>query len=219
MPTAQPIRLLIAADQRLFREALRLLLEREPCFRVVGYGANAVETMALVRALDPDVLLLDLDMPGSCGLEILRAMRACTAPPRTIVIISSMTRPVLIEALRLGAFGVVMKDADPELLFKSIHAVMNGQHWVAREATSDIVAALRDATGESALSTPRPFHLTRRELDVIEAVVRGYSNKEIASGLSVTEDTVKHHLSSIFDKVGVSTRLELALFAKHHRLF
>ena len=130
-----------------------------------------------------------------------------------------MTRGDVLTALLHGAHGIVMKDAPPELLFESIRAVMKGQYWIQPEAVSSLVNAVRESRGESPRPPPpRRFNLTARELEVVKSVVDGHSNKDIARMLGVTEPTIKHHLTSIFDKVGVSTRLELALFAMHHSI-
>lgn len=212
------IRLLIVDDEKLFREALRLLLETEPRFKVVGCASDGAEAVALTRRLKPDVLLLDLVMPGLSGLDVLREI-ASASDVRTIIVTGAITRADVLTTLKHGARGVIRKDAAPELLFKSIDVVMRGQYWIAREVLSDLVPALRHSPPPTPLQwSSRPFNLTRRELQIIERVVDGCSNKEIASQLGVSEDTVKHHLTSIFDKVGVSSRLELALFAVHHGL-
>jgi two-component system, NarL family, nitrate/nitrite response regulator NarL len=213
------IRLLIADDERLFREALRLLLETDPGFQVIGYASDGSEAVALARRLKPDVLLLDVAMPGVRGLDALQLLAASTTSVRTILVTGSITRTDVLTALRHGARGIVMKGADPDLLFKSIHAVMKGQYWIEHAAVSDLVAALRQSypVAEPPPSARR-FNLTPREIDIIRAVVDGQANKEIADRLGVAQPTVKHHLTSIFDKVGVSNRLELALFALHHQL-
>jgi two-component system, NarL family, nitrate/nitrite response regulator NarL len=212
------IRLLIADDETLFREALRLLLETDPDFHVVGYASDGVEAVALARRLKPDVLLLDLAMPRLPGLEALRSIAADAIPVRTILLTAAMTPSDVLTALHHGAHGIVMKDAPSDLLFKSIHAVMNGQYWIQREALADLVAAVRESGTGALQSSARSFKLTPRELEIIRVIVDGHPNKAIASRLGVTEPTVKHHLTSIFDKVGVSNRLELALFAIHHHL-
>ncbi len=212
------IRVLIADDETLFREALRLLLETERDFRVVGYASDGMEAVALARKLKPDVLLLDLAMPRLPGLEALRSISSGSIPVRTILLTAAMTRTDVMTALQHGAHGIVMKDVPPDVLFKSIHAVMKGEYWIQREAVADLVAAVRESRPVDSQASARRFNLTRRELEIIQTVVDGSPNKEIASRLGVTEATVKHHLTSIFDKVGVSNRLELALFAMHHSL-
>jgi len=210
------IRLLIADDEALFREALRLLLETRPDFEVVGFAADGIEAVALTRKLKPDVLLLDLAMPRLPGLEALRSIADGSIPVRTILVTGSMTRGDILTALLHGAHGIVMKDAPPDLLFDSIHRVMGGQYFIQPEAVSTLVSAVRESRGAPRPPSSRRFNLTPRELDVVKAIVDGHSNKDIARMLGVTEPTIKHHLTSIFDKVGVSTRLELALFAMHH---
>jgi two-component system, NarL family, nitrate/nitrite response regulator NarL len=213
------IRILIADDERLFREALRALLETEPGFSVVGGASDGAEALKLVRRLKPDVLLLDLAMPRLPGLDALRTLAESCTGVRTLVLTAATRREEVVAALQLGARGVVLKDAEPAILFSSIRAVFEGGYWFGDEAIRDLVEALRAMLPpSSATPTPRPFNLTKRELDVIKGVVAGYSNKEIALRLRLSEDTVKHHLTSIFDKVGASNRLELALFAIHHQL-
>jgi two-component system, NarL family, nitrate/nitrite response regulator NarL len=213
----RPIRLLIADDEALFREALHLLLETRPDFKVVGHASDGVEAVALTRKLKPDVLLLDLAMPRLPGLEALRSIAEGSLPVRTILVTGRMTRGDVLTALLHGAHGIVMKDAPPDLLFESIRAVMKGQYFIQPDMVASLVSAIRESRpGPSPAPPTRRFHLTPRELDVVKAVVDGHSNKDIARMLGVTEPTVKHHLTSIFDKVGVSTRLELALFAMHH---
>ena len=124
-----------------------------------------------------------------------------------------------MEALQLGARGVVLKDSATEILLKSIRAVMNGEYWVGRESVSNLVQYLRTlVTPPSAFPQRNKYRLTPRELEIIAAVVAGFANKEIAQYFKISEDTVKHHLSNIFDKVGVSSRLELALFAVNQSL-
>lgn len=213
----RPIRLVIADDEALFREALHLLLESKPDFKVVGHASDGVEAVALTRALKPDVLLLDLAMPRLAGLEALRSITEGSLPVRTILVTGTMTRGDALTALLRGAHGIVMKDAPPQVLFDAIRAVMKGQYFIQPETVSSLITAIRESRSEPAsATTPRRFNLTPRELDVVKAVVEGHSNKDIARRLGVTEPTIKHHLTSIYDKVGVSTRLELALFAMHH---
>jgi two-component system nitrate/nitrite response regulator NarL len=212
------IRILLADDHPIVRDGVRRLLETEPDFRVVGQAADGREAVRLVSRCAPDILLLDLAMPRLPGLEVLRELSASDSPVRTILLTAAIEKEQIIEALQIGARGVVLKEAATELLFKSIRAVMAGQYWVGRAEVADLVQILRALLASSGKFQERSFGLTRRELEILSTVVAGYSNKEIARQLSLSEDTVKHHLSHIFDKLGVSNRLELAMFAVNHRL-
>ena len=132
------------------------------------------------------------------------------------VIDSAIERIQIVQALQLGARGVVMKEAATQLLMKAIRTVMAGEYWIGREAVGDIVEFMRlNASGDR---PPKNFGLTKREMDILTTIVAGLSNKEIARKFALSEDTVKHHLTNIFDKVGVGSRLELALFAINNRI-
>jgi DNA-binding NarL/FixJ family response regulator len=219
VPEAPPVvRIVIADDHRIFRAGLRSLLAAEPGFEVVGEAADGAEVAALVEQLRPDILLLDVAMPRMPGLEVLRALDDRGTLVRTIVLTAAIDRTAFVKALQLGAWGVVMKESATGMLFKSIRSVMAGQYWVGRETVSDLVEALRAPETPAASGPRQTFDLTARELEVLSAVVGGHTNKEIAQKFSLSEDTVKHHLSNIFDKVGASNRVELTLFAVHHRL-
>jgi len=211
------IRIIIADDHTIFRKGLCSLLEAEFGFTVVGEADNGADAVKMLRSLQPDVLLLDLAMPGLSGLDVLGELATASTPVRTIVLTAAIEKAEIMKALQLGAAGVVLKSSSPELLFKSIRSVMAGQHWIGRDAVSDLLQALHSYAAAAPPQRPR-FGLTARELEVTSAVVSGFSNKEIAKKFTLSEDTVKHHLTKIFDKVGASNRLELALFAVHHRL-
>src|SRR5215470_8031447 len=218
---SQPIRLVIADDHPIFRDGLRRLLEAEPDLKVIGEAQDGAEAVKLTRQLKPDILLLDLAMPRVPGLDALREMSAVSGSyaVRVILLTAAAEKKQIVEALQLGARGVVLKDSATQLLLKSIHTVMAGEYWVGRESVSNLVqylSALMQSSGEDARQ--RKFGLTPRELEIVSAVVAGFSNKEIAEYFKISEDTVKHHLSNIFDKLGVSTRLELALFAVNQGL-
>ena len=215
----QGVRILIADDHPIFRDGLKRLLESERDFKVIGEACDGVEAVKMVRQLKPEILLLDLAMPRRPGLEALREMSTDATSVRVILLTAAAEKDQIVEALQLGARGVVLKDSATQILLKSIRAVMNGEYWVGRESVSNLVQYLRGLVGTSSnTARQRRYGLTPRELEIVSAVVAGYANKEIAEHFKISEDTVKHHLSNIFDKVGVSTRLELALFAVNQAL-
>ena len=213
------MRILIADDHPIFRDGLKRLLESEGEFKVIGEACDGVEAVSMARQLVPEIMLLDLAMPRRQGLETLRELASDARSVRVILLTAAAEKEQIVEALQLGARGVVLKDSATQILLKSIRAVMNGEYWVGRESVSNLVQYLRTlVTPAAAFPQRNKYRLTPRELEIIAAVVAGFANKEIAQYFKISEDTVKHHLSNIFDKVGVSSRLELALFAVNQSL-
>lgn len=212
-------RILIADDHPLFRDGLKALLKSQRDFEVVGEAGDGIDAVRLARELRPDLLLLDVHMPRS-GLEVVRELDSDPTPLRTILLTAEISQENIVKALQFRVQGVVLKDAATDVLFRSIRSVMAGQYWLGRESVSNLIETMRKLIFPSP-DTPKDrgrFGLTHREREVISKVTEGYTNKEIAEILSISEDTVKHHLTKIYDKVGMSNRLELALFAVHYHL-
>lgn len=205
------IRIAIADDHELFRDGLRALLKSERGFEVIGESADGLSALQVVRDRRPDVLLLDVAMPRLGGLEALPTLAQST---RVILLTAAIDAGDVFRAIQAGARGVVLKESATRRLIDSIHRVMAGQYVIGAFSAEDLAAAIQRATPQQG----RRFGLTIRELEVVACVVAGESNREISLRLEISAQTVKHHLTSIFDKTGVSSRLELALFAIRQNL-
>jgi two-component system, NarL family, nitrate/nitrite response regulator NarL len=229
--TARTVRVVIADDECMFRTSLRQLLSAPAAvvkdvygvdvgsgFEVVGEAGSGLETIDTVRSAQPDLLLLDISMPRSNGLEALRELQPSLERTRTIMLSATMEKAQLLTALRLGARGVVPKDSTTERLFDAMMRVMAGDFWIAQSMISDLVDVVRTLADGDNGAARRPFGLTPREREVLTLVVEGCPNKEIAQRFAVSEETIKHHLTRMFDKVGATNRLELALTATRHGL-
>ena len=218
MSDTAPISIVIADDHPIFLDGLTLLLHEAPDMRVVGTATTGRAAIDMVRALKPNVLLLDLAMPRLSGLEVLRELQSHLDGQdrvRVVVLTAGIEDDQQLTALEEGACGIILKQAVTDLLFKCIRTVMAGQYWVGRESVASVVAALRRARVPGKVL---PFGLTARQLTIVQEVAAGATNRDIATLLKMREDTVKHHLSSIYDKCGVSNRVELAMFAVNHGL-
>ena len=225
-----PLRVVLADDECLFRASLRQLLAAPASiirdvygvdvsggFDVVGEAGTGEDTVAVVEKAQPDLLLLDLRLPRMSGLDALRAIRSRQSM-RTIVLAGDLSRADLVAALNLGARGLLLKDASTTTLFEAITCVMAGQYWISQVLLTLLVETVRpllQSPDFTAVGAPTA-KLTRRERQVLNLVIAGCSNREIAQQCSVSEQTVKHHLTRMFDKVGASNRLELAMVATQH---
>lgn len=212
MPETPKIRILIADDHRMFREGLRRLLQTETDFEIVGEATDGEETLEMTARLRPGVLLLDVAMPRLSGLEVLRRLSDLHAV-HVLLLTAAIDKEEILQALQTGARGVVMKDFGAEVLVRAIRAIMRGEFWVERSTMADWMEQLRTAQ-----SRQTKLHLTSRELEIVGEIAAGATNREIATRFGISEETVKRHLSNIFDKVGVSNRLELALYAISHKI-
>lgn len=213
------IGILIADDHPIFREGLRKVLEAQPGFSVLGEAVDGEQTLKLARQLKPMVLLLDVRMPNLSGLEVLRELKTLAIPIRTLILTAALEKDQIVEALQLGARGIILKQAPTEVLFQGIRSVAAGQFWLCSESVPDLVQAILEIKPRPDTGASRPkFCLTRHETEIIALIEGGYTNKDIAKKFGVSEHTVKHHLTTIFDKLGVSNRLELVLFSIDHHL-
>lgn len=210
-----PIRLVIADDHPIVLDGLEALFRSEPEISVVGRCVNAEETLRTVAEAAPDVLILDLKMPPPGGLGVLEELKRRRLAVRVVVLTAAISEDEVLEALRLDARGIILKEMAPRLLVECVRQVAAGGRWMERfSVTSALETVLRR---QSAGSRAREI-LTDRERDVVRMVAHGLRNKEIAKELFITEGTVKVHLHSIYEKLNVDGRTALAIYAREHAL-
>ena len=214
-----PIRVVIADEQPTVRRDLRRSLESETGLYVLGEASDANGAVQLARETEPDILLIDFALSQKCDFKALNNPANHLALVRVVVTVTKIEKFYLVEAFRLGAQGVLLKRSTPRVLLKSIKSVMAGQYWLEGESVGILVEALREnlAQGDGGSNSPKDYRLTRREIDIIAKIASGRSNKEVGEEFAISERTVKHHLTNIFSKLGVSSRLQLALFAVNSR--
>jgi DNA-binding NarL/FixJ family response regulator len=208
-----PIRIVVADGQPVFALGVRALLADDSTIEIVGEASDGEEALRLVERLRPDVLLLDLALARVNGLEVLNRIATLRVPTRTVIVTASIDRVEMRTAVIRGAHGVLLKNMASELLGKCVRQVMKGEYWIGRESVGDLIDALRNPLhGEDSSG------LSHRERDIVKAVVKGASNKDIAWQLGLGEQTVKNHLRRIFAKLKVANRVELAVHAMEHQL-
>ncbi len=210
------IKLLIADDHAIFRDGLRRLLDSEEKITIVGEARNGAECIKMLGNLKPDILLLDLHMPDKDGFAVLEEVNFDTIPTSVIVLTAAEDDRDVVRAMRLGARGVLLKDSAIDLLVKSIYRVHAGEIWLDSHMTAEVINTFSASSKSRARSEKRL--LSDREMEIVQLVTQGFQNNEIGKELFISENTVKNHLRNIFDKIGVSDRLELALYAIHHCL-
>lgn len=216
-PRPGAIRLVIADDHPIFRDGLRKLLSLEDDFEVVGEARDGNDVLEIVRQVEPDVLLLDLRMPGMDGLAVLQNLKASGCRSKIIILTASEDKNEFVQAMKLGCSGIVLKQTATELLYKSIRKVNAGEIWLDSHTTAAVMRQFA-SPGRITASDRKGRErspLSQREREIVALVAQGFKNKEIAEKIFISEQTVKNHLHNIFDKLGVSDRLELALYAIH----
>ena len=209
------VRIVVADDHPIFRAGIRALLSVEPQIEIVGEADDGPRTIGLVRECRPDLLLLDVNMPGMSGLEVLQAIARQNHPPRVLLLTASIETQQIVAAFRMGAGGVLLKDSAAESLLAGLRSVVKGRYWLGRIGYPDAASAIRSLGTNPGTGSPATanYGLTPRELQIVAYVTSGMTNKQIAEDLKISDVTVRHHLTSVFDKLGVSNRLELVLFA------
>ena len=217
MSSDAPVRIVLVDDHPMFRDGLRKLLESDTGFCVCGEAGDVAAAVAAVTELTPDIVLLDMAMPDASGLEVLRLLGYESLATRVLVLTASIGRGEGVQALQLGAQGLILKAAASQLLFEAIRTVMDGGFWLGDAPLPDLESCLRELLAQSGTDV-NALNLTPREREILAALVDESSNRDIAVKFGISEITVKHHLNSIFDKCGTSNRVELVLFALRHGL-
>ena len=218
------IRVVLADDHPIVRDGLKKLLSIESDIEVVGEAGDGREMLEVIQDVEPDVVLLDLRMPNLDGLSALQALQQTNKRTRVIVLTASEDKNEFVQAMKLGCSGIVLKQTAPDLIVKSIRKVHAGEIWLDSHTTAAVMrqfstaADLAAAGGGNGKGGRERSPLSQREREIVALVAQGYKNKEMAEKMFISEQTVKNHLHNIFDKLGVSDRLELALYAIHKGL-
>jgi len=223
--TKPKIRIVVADDHPIFRDGLCRLLALEEDFEVVAQAQDGRQVLDVLQQYEPDILLLDLKMPGLDGLGTLQRLQASKNKTKVIVLTASDDKNEFVQAMKLGTSGIVLKQTATELLIKSIRKVHAGEIWLDSHTTAAVIRQFV-ANDEPAATLPNApptrererSPLSQREREIVALVAQGFKNKEMAEKMFISEQTVKNHLHNIFDKLGVSDRLELALYAIHNNL-
>lgn len=206
-----PIRIAVADDHPIVLDGLEQLFRLEPDFQLVARCREGEETLRTLRSARPDVLVLDVRMPGLDGIEVLRIIESEGLPTRVVLLTAALEDEQLLEALRLGVRGMVLKEMAPQVLISAVRAVANGGEWLERGLGGRAARKLLEREGSRREAAAV---LTARELEVVRKIAAGKRNRAIAEELFITEGTVKIHLHNVYEKLGLGGRLELVLWAK-----
>ena len=211
LPLGRPARILLADDLPLFRRAIATLLDEQDDLEVVGQAGNGVEAVEMAQALDPDVILLDVEMPVMDGIAAAERLRAVTPGARIIMLTVLDDDETLLSAVRLGVHGYLLKDLDPEDLFSMVRAAVREESPVSPALVGRLMAAVREGR-PTAVPGADEAALSARELEVLRLVADGLSNREIGAQLWITEGTVKNHVHNALAKLGMDNRIQAAAY-------
>jgi two-component system, NarL family, nitrate/nitrite response regulator NarL len=214
----EKITVVVADDHPVVRIGVRNILQSQPDFEVVGEASDGQEALNMIQQHAPNILLLDLAMPNLPGIETLRELTRQSARTKTVLLTGHIERKDLVEALQLGARAVVLKETVASELVACLQAVANGRYWLEGKPVLNLAKVLDDLIAADRPQPKKTFGLTPREFQIVALIVQGCTNKDVATECHITDETVKRHLKNIFDKAGVSSRLELAMFAINHEL-
>ncbi|MGH9842145.1 MAG: response regulator [Blastocatellia bacterium] len=220
-PVTSPIRVLVLDDHPIVRAGLRMLINGHPGLTVVGETGDCAEAVAIAAREQPDVIILDLDLGRSSGLDTLPQLLASAPRARVLVLTGVYDREAHARAVELGASGVVRKDEAREIFIQAIEKVHAGEAWLDGDTMGRALDHLRHPRDEVPQTDPdaaRISSLTKREQQIIALVCQGYKNQQVADQLSISEGTVRNHLTVIYEKLGVSDRFGLIVFAAQHNL-
>jgi DNA-binding NarL/FixJ family response regulator len=219
-PAVKPIQVLLIDDHAVVRSGLRMVIESKSGLKVVGEAGNRADALAIAARAQPDIILLDLDLNGSSGLDFLAELFTLAPEARVIILTGVYDAAAHQRAMHLGAMGLVLKEKAAEVVIKAIEKVYAGEVWFDRVMMGHMISQLSRATltPKSKPEAQRIASLTEREREIVALIGEGLKNKLIANRLFISETTVRHHLTSVFDKLGVSDRLELIIYAYRHGL-
>lgn len=203
------IKVMIADDHSLIREGLKQLLEFDGSIEIVGEASNGIECLERLNDFNPEVLLLDINMPEKNGIEVLKEMKSLGSPVKVLILTVHNELEYLMEAVEIGVDGYILKDSESSELKKAIQAVLEGENYIQ----PSLIPALNNQLVNRDIEKDKINLLTNRELEVLIQVANGMFNKEIATNLNISERTVKNHISNIFKKIDVSDRTQAAVFA------
>jgi NarL family two-component system response regulator LiaR len=206
---AEDIRILIADDHGVVREGLRALIRSEPGMTLVGEAEDGIQAIALARSLTPDVLLLDMMMPGKSGLEVIDAIKVEPTPVRILVLTSFSEDKLIFPAIKSGANGYLLKNTPPKVLLQAIRDVHNGLASMSPSIAARLMSELQRPPDLPPTQEP----LTEREVEILRLLAEGLSNDEIANQLFISEGTVRTHVSRILGKLHLANRTQAALYA------
>jgi DNA-binding NarL/FixJ family response regulator len=209
------IRLVLVDDHPIVLQGLQQLFDRHDDFEVVACCSSGGAALAAVAQFHPDVLVIDLRMPGLSGLDVLRALAVAHSRCRTVLLTAIVRDAEVMEAVKLGVRGIVLKESSPDVLIDCVRRVHRGEQWIERET---VTRALQRVIDRESAERHAGETLTPREIEIVRMVARGLRNKAIADRLSISEGTVKVHLHNVYEKLGVDGRLELVLCAQQKGL-